>query len=44
MTEEGFVRAVLHASAQSEQFHREVPDWDDRTREFAQALTGGALG
>jgi len=44
VTEEGFVRAVLHASAQSEQFHREVPDWDDRTREFAQALTGGALG
>jgi teichuronic acid biosynthesis glycosyltransferase TuaH len=38
VTATGFVDAVIAASQQDESFRRDVPDWDDRAREFATAL------
>jgi glycosyltransferase involved in cell wall biosynthesis len=34
-----FVNAVTWATGMRETFRRQVPDWDDRAREFATALT-----
>jgi glycosyltransferase involved in cell wall biosynthesis len=36
-----FVAAVCRAAVQKETFRRDVPNWDDRAREFAAALSRG---
>jgi teichuronic acid biosynthesis glycosyltransferase TuaH len=40
VTADGFAAAVGQSAERHESFHREVADWDDRTREFANALLG----
>jgi hypothetical protein len=35
---DGFANAVKVAAGRYERFRREVPDWDDRARQFAAAL------
>jgi teichuronic acid biosynthesis glycosyltransferase TuaH len=38
VTGDHFVGAVRRATEQPGDFHRQVPDWDDRARQFAEAL------
>jgi teichuronic acid biosynthesis glycosyltransferase TuaH len=40
VTADGFVGAVRRAAELSGDFHRQVPNWDDRARQFAEALAG----
>jgi teichuronic acid biosynthesis glycosyltransferase TuaH len=44
VSSEGFPAAVMQAVEQREAFQREVPDWNDRTRQFAAALLGVDAG
>jgi teichuronic acid biosynthesis glycosyltransferase TuaH len=43
VTSEEFATAVERAAHSDEVFQRDVPDWDDRTREFATVLGGGTI-
>ncbi len=43
VSSDGFAAAVRQAIERRESFHREMPDWDDRARQFAAALLGAEV-